>query len=252
MTSKDRGVKRRACRAAGPPPTILQLLHHAFDGKLKEVQHMQPCLVPALRAAAEAVGSSLVVLDTHASGLQHPTANIDCSGMACRSRAWSQLVLPMEFKLEDGQEAGLAGQIVNRCQAILDTQPSRQFGFALGFSTTSMQVFRFHRGEEGLVRLKRSGWQPLTVGPQDGGSWQQLMWYLAATPEELGHRIPAMDSRAQLGGHTISACVLQQQGSPQQGTSGTGPGSLVYCCVLEDGEQAILKLTDTVSPREVS
>ena len=213
---------------------------------------MQPCLVPALRAAAEAVGSSLVLVDTHASGLQHPTANIDCSGMACHSKAWSQLVLPMEFKLEDGQEAGVAGQIVNRCQAILDTQPSRQFGFALAFSTTSMQIFRFRRGEEGLVRLTRSGWQPLFVGSQNGGSWQQLMWYLAATPEELGHCIPAMDSGAQLGGHTISNCVLLQQGSAQQGTSGTGPGSLVYRCDLEDGQPAILKLTGTLSPREVT
>lgn len=213
---------------------------------------MQPCLVPALRAAAEAVGSSLVLVDTHASGLQHPPANIDCSGMACHRKAWSQLVLPMEFKLEDGQEAGVTGQIVNRCQAILDTQPSRQVGFALAFTTTSLQIFRFHRGEHGLVRLKRSGWQPLTVGCQDGGSWQQLMWYLAATPVELGHSIPALHSGVQVAGHTINNCVLLQQGSAQQGTSGTGPGSLVYCCDLEDGQPAILKLTHALSSQEVS
>ena len=56
------------------------------------------------------------------------------------------------------------------------------------------------------------------------------MWYLAATPEELGHRIPSVDSGVQLNGHTISQFVLLQHGSVQQGTSGTGPSS--QCLLL--------------------
>ena len=155
--------------------------------------------------------------------------------MAAPLKAWSQLVQPMEFKLWDEQEASLIGEVVRRCQAILDRQPYRTWGFATGFSLTSVQFFRFGRSAQGMLLLKRSGWLPLQISAKSP-AWRMVAWMPTATPARQGRTTPAVRAGTEIGGQIIQDAALIHQGSAD--------GSLVYKCTCSDGQPAILKLGD--------
>ena len=238
------GPFRKRSRAVPDAPSLQSLLQRAQPGQpYNEVEDMQPRLVAGLRAAARALQSDLTLFDTHARGLLNPNAKIDCSCMAAPCKAWSQLVQPMEFKLQDSDEPSLIGEVVRRCNAILDMQPTRSRGYATGFSLTSVQFFRFGRTSHGMLLLKRSGWFPLQISAKSP-AWRTVAWMLTATPAEQGHTIPAVKAGTEVGSQIIQKATLIQQGSGMH-------NRLVYTCTCSDGQPAILKLGDPLSAREV-
>ena len=89
--------------------------------KLSEPHHMQPQVFELLQRINETTEGVLHLADTHAEdGFASPPAYIDCSGLATRLRAWVQLVLPVEFMLDDIQAA--LGQLIGRFRVAAEQQ----------------------------------------------------------------------------------------------------------------------------------
>lgn len=125
------GVQTRTMRrlsgaqAASASPksasSLKQLLLVPAGEKLSEPQHMQPQVFELLLRVNKAMGGVLHLADTHAeNGFASPPAFIDCSGLATRLRAWVQLVLPVEFKLDDMRAA--LGQLIGRFRVAAEQQ----------------------------------------------------------------------------------------------------------------------------------
>ncbi|CAL8467414.1 g6952 [Coccomyxa elongata] len=129
--NSNSGVQTREMRrlpgaqAASVPPqpavSLEQLNVVPAHEKLSEQHHMQLQVFELLLRINMAVEGVLHLADTDAeNGFAGPPAFIGCSGLATRLRAWVQLVLPVEFRLDDMQAA--LGQLIGRFQVAAEQQ----------------------------------------------------------------------------------------------------------------------------------
>eukprot|EP00891_Asterochloris_glomerata_P003367 jgi/Astpho2/3367/Aster-04709 len=99
-------------------------------GGLREAAHMQAAAMELLTGLQHALGSStgFVLADTHENNHLHsPARKIDCSGLAASSRLWSQLVVPIEFRLHRTEADAALGQLTVTAGLVLRQQPERRF-----------------------------------------------------------------------------------------------------------------------------
>ena len=207
---------------------------------------MQPLVMDMLHAIARAVGASQKLVDTHASNyLKLPTGMIDCCGLRSDLVAWTQLVVPWEFKLSSTQAVSLLGQLITRCIDLFDKQPQCQCVYAVGIMLDAVEVFTISR-VNGMLSVAGTGLQPLSINSQSPGL-QLVASVLQAAPEELGFCSPRLPASIELGGYTMRNLEVIQDGTARPGGH---PGTYVFR-VAVDGlqEPAVLKLG--FSDREV-
>ncbi len=210
---------------------------------------MQPLMMRLLQRLATALGSEVVLKDTHISNyLKNPTAQIDCSGLASPLVAWTQLIVPFEFKVGDGSMIEAAGQLIERCQHTFQQQPSQQHMFAVAITLASVEVISCSHGERHeLMQVRRSGSQPLSLCSKSKGL-QWICRILQADKATLGYCAPKLPPSFKLGHHNLSNAQLLAQGTARE--SNNRQASYVYSVeVWDEGEAAVLKLNS--GPQEV-
>lgn len=148
---------------------------------------MQPRVMELLHAIAHAVQSPQVLVDVHTCNyLQRPIAKIDCSGMASELSQWTQLVTPWEFKLNIKENEALLGQLIDRCEVMFSSQPSRKQAFAVGITLEAVEVLGISRNpEDDKISVQRSGPQLLSISRHSPGL-QWISRILQASLTDLG------------------------------------------------------------------
>lgn len=131
------------------PLTLSDLIPQAQKAQLSEDKHMQPAVMKVIHAVKKAVGSKLVVKDTHNSMNQfiNPTGRPDASLLAEDLIAWTQLVSAGEFKVNDGKDDqdGMFGQQIGRARVALENQPERQHFFSFGLNMNALEAVHIHK-----------------------------------------------------------------------------------------------------------
>ncbi|GAQ79518.1 Putative protein kinase superfamily protein [Klebsormidium nitens] len=239
------GVKTPNSDSSTKPPhlTLVDLIPQAQKSQLSEDKHMQPCVMKIIHAVKEAVGSELVVMDTHNSSNQfiNPVGRPDTSMLAEELIAWTQLVTVGEFKVHDGKDDqdSMLGQEIGRGQVALENQPDRQHFFSFGLNMNALEVVHIHRDSECKWVIESTGLQPFYIG-EDSVGFRWLVRLLATEKSKLGFVSPVLPDLSVLEGRRVGKLQLLRRG--------TGPstvGSWVFTAE-SDGYfgKCILKLCD--------
>ena len=106
---------------------------------------MQPAMMKLLRAAAKAVRCDAYLADTHRRQLfTSPCVKPDCVTLPSMSsiESWPQVVVVWEFKVgvDIGSHTEMVGQLVQRCSAVLEAQPSRPHALGVGITMQTIEV----------------------------------------------------------------------------------------------------------------
>ena len=201
-----------------------------------ETQHLQPRVMELLRALHTAVGSQLILRDSHtARNLQKPLRMLDCCLLVEDEISWIQLAAPLEMKLVDMQR--LAGQLLDRAQHTLASQQGRQYVYGIAVTKKAVQVFRFTRSTMGAMVIERTGEKKLFISSASPGLCL-LSRMLQASVRELGYVTRTLQGSFQLGSMRFGNATLL--------AAGTAPlrRNVVYGVTVQpNGRQAVLKLS---------
>ena len=206
---------------------------------------MQPAAMELLHVMQQALGSGtgLVLADTHASSYLHnPTKKIDCSGLAGDDRLWSQLVVPIEFKLYSEDADAALGQLVETASIVQRLQPERGFIYAVSITMDTVEVFCMRFGSlADISSISSSGQLPLRLH-QNSAGLHMLARVLAATLAQLGW-VSAPLPKGRLGPHKFE-CTRRLALRTVSTSTPSRPCSYVFKAGLpEHGDsQAVLKL----------
>ena len=171
-----------------------------YKGKddLREARHLQPAAMELLNEMQQALGSGtgLVLADTHASSYLHdPIKKIDCSGLAGDDCLWSQLVVPIEFKLYNEDANGAFGQLVETASIVPCQQPERGFMYAVSITMDTVELFCLRFG--GLADFSSiSSSSPLPLRLHQGSPGLRMLvprwlsWALCLRPCQRAGRGP--------------------------------------------------------------
>ena len=119
-------------------------MRHKQNAPLRAPEHMQPAAMELLTELQRALcsGTGLVLADTHARGyLRNPAKKLDCSGLAGRERLWSQLVLPIEFKLHTADADAALGQLTETAGIVHRQQPEWRLLYAVIITMDTIELF---------------------------------------------------------------------------------------------------------------
>ena len=156
---------------------------------------MQPAAMELLTEMQRALGSGtgMVLADTHASSYLHlPTKKIDCLGLAGDDCLWSQLVVPVEFKLYNEDADAAFGQLVETGSIVQRQQPERGFIYAVSITKDTVEVFCLRFGAlADFSSISSSGPLPLRLHPDSPGLCM-LARVLAAPLAQLGFVSPLL------------------------------------------------------------
>ena len=190
-----------------------------------------------------------MLADTHGKNYLHnPTKLIDCSGLASYDRLWSQLVVPIEFKLEEKDADAALGQLVESASIVQRQQPKRKFIYAVSITMDSAEVFCLHfKGLAAFSGILSSGLLPVKLHPDPPGL-RMLTRIVACPLAHLGFE-SAILPQGRLGPHQ-SRCTRRLAVRTESTLNPTRPNSSVFKAVLpERNTEAVLKLS--VDDKEV-
>ena len=206
---------------------------------------MQPAAMQLLTEMQQALGSGtgLVLADTHASSyLQQATKKIDCSGLAGNDCLWSQLVVPIEFKLDSADGDAALGQLVETASIVQCQQPERAFIYAVSITMDTVEVFclRFGRLAD-FSGICISGPLPVRL-QQDSAGLCMLARVLAAPLAQLGF-VSAHLPEGRLKSHRFK-CTARLALRTVSTSTPSRQNSYVYKAKLtqQGDRQAVLKL----------
>ena len=206
---------------------------------------MQPAAMELLTEMQQALGSGtgLVLADTHASAYpQNPRKQIDCSGLAGDDRLWSQLVVPIEFKLYNEDADAAFGQLVETASIVQWQQPERGFIYAVSITMDTVEVFCLRFGDLATFSsISSSGLLPVRLH-QDSPGLHMLARVLAAPLAKLGF-VEALLPEGRLGPHTFK-CTRRLALRTVSTSTPSRQSSYVFKAKLTDhgDSQAVLKL----------
>ena len=213
---------------------------------------MQPAAMELLGGMQKALDNrtGLVLADTHAKKyLRSPDKKIDCSGLAGNDRLWSQLVVPIEFKLEEKDADAALGQLLESASIVQRQQPERKFIYAVSITMDSVEVFCVHFGPlAAFSGIQGSGLLPLRLHPDSPGLCM-LARVVAAPLGYLGFE-PAILPEGWLGPHKFR-CTQRLAVRSESADTPLRPNSSVFKAVLPEcgDSEAVLKLA--VNDKEV-
>ena len=214
------------------------------NAPLRESEHMQPAAMELLTELQRALCGStgLVLADTHARKYLHdPVKKLDCSGLAGSERLWSQLVLPIEFKLHTADADAALGQLTETAGIVQRQQPERRFLYAVSITMDTVELFQFSYGPlASFSRILSSDAQPLRLRPDSAGL-RLLACIVAAPLAQLGFLSAALPAEGQLGPHRFS-CTSRLAIRTDLTTTGHRKGSYVFRAQLEGLQMGVLKL----------
>lgn len=167
---------------------------------------MQAAAMELLTGLQHALGSStgFVLADTHENNHLHsPARKIDCSGLAASSRLWSQLVVPIEFRLHRTEADAALGQLTVTAGLVRRQQPERRFLCGVITTLDTVEVFRFDYGPLGsFSRIHGTGVQPLKLHTAPAGL--RLLASIVAAPLPLLGFVPVVLPHGQLEAYSFT------------------------------------------------
>ncbi|DBA90407.1 TPA: hypothetical protein ACH3X1_003681 [Trebouxia sp. C0004] len=226
--------------------TLADLIPMSMEVGFKEEEHMQPVLIPIIKAAMDSVQCDCYLIDTHSSNqLDDPISRPDCTLIAAGHMAmWTQVVSVWEFKIGSSktETETMFGQQVERCQYVLDACDGRQFAVAVDLTMNSLEVITVAHQDYEDFKLSTTGPQPFSICDNSPG-FQLLVNLLSTNKTDLGFVTSDLPDISQLEDHQFTVQLLLKKGTAQLGS-----GSWVFSVLLESGTHAILKLNN--SPNE--